>query len=226
MKKLIHLFFVFLIVISSCKKNDPVVPPSPDKYMNAAAGSTWNYELVNNTLSTTNLYTLASTSRDSSINGKPYHVYTNSSGSSNEYLNISGNNYYGFRSLPAALGGSSIENIYLKDNVAAGTSWNDTYAITLSNFPLSITVTNTISEKGINKTINGTTYSNVIHVTTALAVKIAGLPLPAGALQADIQNFYAPKVGMILSSNKININYSGIVDNTDQVTSLKSANIK
>ncbi len=227
MKKLILAILVVIFTTISCKKSDPVVPVSSVKYMSSTTGSTWNYELVNNNAPvTTNLYTVTSTSNDSTINGKSYHVFTNNSGSGNEYFNITGNDYYSFRRLPAAVGGSNVENIYLKDNVAAGGSWNQSYDITLYGFPVNVTVTNTVTEKDISKTVNGITYTGVIHITTTLAVKISGSSLPAGALVTDIQSFYAKKVGMIQSNNKININYLTIVSNTDQVTTLKSADIK
>ncbi|MEP7111529.1 MAG: hypothetical protein ABI760_26275, partial [Ferruginibacter sp.] len=196
------------------------------KYMSLTSGSTWNYELIDILPAITTPFSINSTSNDSTINGKSYHVYSNNSGSGNEYYNITGNEYYNFRKLPLALGGSSVENIYLKDNVAAGDSWSQSYPIMVSGIALNAALTNTITEKGISKTVKGVTYNNVIHVITTIAVSFSGVPLPASALVTDIQSFYAPKFGMIQSINKINFNYSGISSNTNQQTNLNTADIK
>lgn len=226
MKKIILSILTLAIFGISCKKDDPPAPVVPPKFMSLTAGSTWNYELINNKIPVTTPFTLTSTSKDSVINGKTYHVFTNSSGSANEYYNITGNDYYNFRNLPSVLGGSSVENIYLKDNALAGASWAQVYPVTVSGIALNVTITNTITAKGISKTVKGTVYNNVIHVTTKLDISLGGIPLPAGALTTDIQSFYAEKFGMIQTINKINLNYSGITDNTDQQTNLNSADIK
>lgn len=227
MKKIILAFLIISATFISCKK-DPPAPPTTDaeKYMSYAPNSTWNYELINSITSTTSNYVLTSTSRDSTVNGKAYHVYTNSSGSANEYYNITGNEYYSFRTLPTSLDGKSVENIYLKDNVDANNTWSQSYSVNASGVPLTITVINTIAEKGISKTVNAIVYTDVIHVTTTISVVAFGIPLPTSAVKTDVQTYYAKKYGMIQSKNKININYTGIVIDIDDQTNLKSADIK
>ena len=153
-------------------------------------------------------------------------VFTNSSGSANEYYAISGNEYYNFQNLPVSVGGKTVESIYLKDNVAADGTWTQPYTVTTSGVPLTITIVNTITEKGISKTVNSIAYTDVIHVTSSISVSAFGIPLPTGAVITDVQAYYAKKYGMIQSKNKVVINYSGIVSNTDDETTLKSADIK
>src|SRR5665647_3407955 len=213
MKIIILSILTVSILGISCQKSDPPAPAPTDKYMSLTAGSTWNYELINNILSTTSPFTITSTSKDSTINGKFYHVFTNSSGSANEYYNITGNDYYNFRNLPTAFGSSSVEYIYLKDNAAVGASWTQSYPVTVSGIALNVSLTNIITEKGISKTVKGTSYNDVIHITTTMAVTLGGLPLPAGALTTDIQSYYTGKIGMIQSINKISLNFNGITDN-------------
>lgn len=223
----ISALLLLFAAISCSKDEDPTpVPPIVDKYMSLTPASTWNYEMINNISSTTSSFTVVSIDKDSSINGKTYHVYSNSSGSGNEYYNISSNDYLNFRSLPASLGGTSVENIYLKDNVAVNTSWNQSYAVTLAGFPANVTVTNTLAEKGLVKVVNNVTYNDVIRIVTTLAVSVSGVPLPSGAITTNILSFYAPKVGMIQSVNKIDVDFSGMEEHTDQQTNLKSADIK
>jgi len=226
MKKANYYLLLFVTFAVSCQNDDIPAPATPDAYMSLTTGSTWNYEVVNNLTTNTSTYTLTATSKDSAIGGKTYRVVTNSSGSGNEYYNITGNDYNNFRKLPTALGSSNVVFNYLKDNAAIGTSWVQAYPVTVSGVSLNATLTNTVTQKGISKTVKGIAYKDVIQVNTAIAVSIGPLPLPAGALTSDIQSFYAPKVGLIQTVNKVNLNYAGITDNTDQLTNLVSATIK
>jgi len=187
------------------------------------AGSTWNYEVTNNTPPpSTSSYTLTSTNRDSSIGGKQYHVYLNSANGASEYYFVSGSDYYTYQSLPAAFGGSKVENLYLKAGATVNTTWAQTYNITYNSIPLAITVTNKIEAKGQSRTVSGNAYNNVIQVSTVITV--AGVS--ATQLTSDIDYYYAPNYGMIENYSKIDINYFGIVNNSDFTTRLKTAVLK
>lgn len=222
-KSLIPLFLVFISAISCSKGGgDSSAPPIPaDKYISATAGSSWNYEITDNVAATTSPYTVTSTNRDSSVNGKVYHVYTNSGNNGSEYYNISGGDYTSFQNLPAAVGGSKAENLYLKDNVTFNTSWSQSYNITISSITVKVTLVNKIIETGVNITVNGKTYTKVIHVQTSITAD----GVPPAALTSDIQSYYAPKVGLVQNTTKINLNYLTIVNNTDTKTNLKSSTI-
>jgi hypothetical protein len=217
------IIFSWLIVLSvSCKKSgSDGTQNATEPYMSLKTANTWSYETVNNITVTASLNTVTSTSRDTLIGSKTYHVFTNSSGAVNDYYNITGSDYYTFRNL-AAFGTSSVESIYLKDNATAGTSWSQT--VTIAPFSgvsttVPLTITYTVSEKNINRTVNGKTYNNVIHVT----VTLSSASLPAGSLTTDIHNYYAPKYGLIESKYKITTTLlTG--SNIDQNTTLKSTN--
>ena len=222
MKKIATLAFLVCILCISCQKNNNPDSTTVENFMNMKAGSIWNYETINNIPPpTTSLYSLSSTSRDSSIDSKNYHVFINSGSGASEYYRVSGSDYYTYQSLPAALGGTKVENLYLKAGAAVGASWAQTYNITYNTFPLAVTITNKIEEKGISRTVNGSTYNNVIHVSTSIA--IGGIP--AASLLSDIDYYYAPNYGMIENTSKININYIGIVNNSDFTTRLKNATL-
>ena len=227
MKKIIFVLTVISFTFFSCKKDPtPATVPDTTGYMSYTPNSTWNYTLTNNIAPSSLNYTITSTDRDSSINGKAYHVFTNSTtGSQNQYYNTTGNDYYTFRSLPTTLGGAPIENIYLKDNVAINDSWNQSYSISVSSIPITIKIINTITEKG-TLTVNGIAYTDVIHVTTTLQVSAYSVPLPAGAITTDIQSYYAKKVGLVESKNKIDVSYAGLDEHVDEHTVLKSSDIK
>lgn len=217
-----HLSAVLLcFLVVSCGKNKPSDPAATsENYMNMTAGSSRTYDAINNTAPTsTSTYIVSSTNRDSTIDGKTYHVFLNSSTGASEYYRVSGNDYYTFQSLPAALGGTKVENLYLKAGVAAGESWAQTYNITYSGVPLAVTITNKIEEKSIARTVNTTSYSNAIRVSSSISV--AGIP-PAN-LTNTINYYYAPRYGLIENTTKIDLNYLGITSNTDVATKLKSA---
>lgn len=225
MQKIYFVVLAVLLASTSCKKSSTTdTPADADKYMSITAGSSWQYRTVNNTTSATTNYSLTSTNRDSSINGKNYHVFTNSNGGNSEYYLVSGNDYYTFRSLGVAVGNTSFENLYLKDNSAAGASWSQSISLTVPGVPIPvpITLTYTIVDKGSSRTVNGISYSDVIHVKTSITSSL----IPAANLTTDIHNYYARKVGMIENTNILNLNFSGIVQNTDTKTILLSSDIK
>ena len=115
---------------------------------------------------------------------------------------------------------TTIESVYLKDNAALGVSWSQTENVALfSGVPTTVpvTITNTIAEKGVSRTVNGKVYSDVIRITTSLT----STALPLGAIVTDIQSYYAPKYGLIESKNKIVV--TTLLINTDQTTVLKTA---
>jgi len=216
--------FTLLLALSACNKSSDTTVVVADKFMSMTANSTWQMRVVDNNAPSTTNYTVTSTNRDSTIFGKAYHVFTNSNTGVNEYYFISGNDYYTFRTLGLALGGAQVETIYLKDNSSVGTVWTQTINLTVPGipFPVPVTLTYTLAEKGVSRTVNGIAYSNVIHVSLALSSTL----VPAASLTTDIQSYYAPKYGLIENTNKVNLNYMGFVQNTDTKTILLSADIK
>ncbi|MEP6584476.1 MAG: hypothetical protein ABJA90_09415 [Ginsengibacter sp.] len=220
------ILYSLILFIASCKKSDNNSnPPSqPDAYYNTAAGSTWNYHEVDNSGSTAPTdYTVTSTSQDSLINGKTYHVFNNSAGV-NQYLNLSGHDYYQFDSLPAGLGTAAIERLYLKDNINIGINWGQDLSVIIPGFPLPIpfTITNHVAEKDVTRTVGAATYSNVIHVSTTIASSL----IPAASLVTDINSYYAPKYGLIENSSVVHLNFAGVVQDLDTETTLVSATLK
>lgn len=227
MKIKILLFPAFMLVISACKKNDSTnTPPSSQDtaYLTTSAGSTWNYHQTDASGMTpiNTDYTVTSTSRDTSINGKSYHIFSGSDGST-QYFNITGHDYYQFDSLPATLGTSVFERLYLKDNVAAATTWSQDTNVALSGvpFPIPIIITYNIVEKGITRTVNGTTYTGVIHVGASIHSSL----IPSASLTSDINSYYAKKYGLIEGSTVIGLDFMGIVENVNIETKLVTSNL-
>lgn len=227
MKMNAFYFLSALLIFSSCSKKDdtPATPPSADTYINTNAGSSWNYHEVNSSTGTAQPsdYTLTSSNKDTTINSRSYHIYNYSYGG-NQYLNISGNDYYQYDSVPGGLG-KVFERLYLKDNVAVGSSpWTQDINIILPGpipIPLTVTISNKIAEKGISRTVNGNTYSDVIHVSSSLSS--SSIP---GGLTSSIDSYYAKNYGLIENSSVVDLDYLGVTEHINIVTQLTSANLK
>lgn len=220
MKKSFLGIFALLALGISCKKSDSTPDPTPTQpYMSLTVGSTWDYQITNNLTANTTTNKVTSIAKDSSIGSKKYQVFTNSNGTGNSYYNITGNEHWTFTNLGP--GSSGVENIYLQTGKDAGFSWSTPVNLPISGgSTLPVTLTNTITEKGISKTVNGIVYTEVIKVTTT----IAAIALPPNSLTTDIQSYYAPKVGLIESKYKISLPIGSI--NIDQNTILKTSSIK
>jgi hypothetical protein len=200
MKKLIFALFSLLVLAISCKKDDedPVATPLP--YMNMNSGTTWYYD-ISTTDTSGNVTTVADTATvgvDTSINSKTYKIVNHTSGAAS-YYNLTGNDYYQFQNLPAPLN-TAVEALYLKDNVGQGTSWTQTVNVDIGGVPLPITLTYTLTEKDITKTVNGISYPEVIGVKTDISSSL----LP-GAISSDIKNYYARGAGLIEAHYLINV---------------------
>lgn len=211
-----------LMSFLSCKKSS-TTNAEPDKFMTTSASSTWNYQQTNSAgpAPVITNYTITSTNRDTTINSKTYHVYTNSGGA-NRYNNITSHDYYQFDSLPGGLSGV-IERLYLKDDAAVSTSWSQNVTVNIPGvpIPIPITITNSIAEKGIATTVNGIAYTDVIHVSGTISSSV----IPAANLTSSINNYYARKYGLIESSTIVNLNYVGFVQNVNLQIKLMSATL-
>ena len=221
--KTIFLLFAITIIFSACQKNTSSTTVSTDVYINTSSGSSWSY--LQTDLSNTNPpsnYTVTSTSNDTTINSRKYHVYSYSYGGS-EYLGVTGHDYYQYDSIPVS-GGINIERLYLKDNASIGTNWSQDFSLTIPGVPLPVPlkVNNKIVEKGITRTENGTSYSNVIHVSTTLSSSL----IPSSAFSSSIDSYYAPKYGLLENTSVIQLNYMGLVENVNVETQLMSSNLK
>jgi len=200
------LFLVFILFAISCKKKSITnTPPPQDTYLTTPVSKD---------------YTLISSSKDTLVNTRTYHVFNLSTGSS-QYLALTGNDYYQYDSLPAGLGSTNFEQLYLKDNVAIGTSWSQSSNVIVQGVPVPVTLTYKISEKGISRIVNSVTYNDVIHVSITISSSL----IPSASLISSIDSYYANKYGLIENTTVINLNYGGIVENVKNQTKIVSATL-
>jgi hypothetical protein len=201
-------------------------------YFSFSAGSTWNYSTTDDsTLQVTN-YTLTATANDSIVNGRTYHIFNNtsSSGTTSEYYNITGNEYYKYSEVIPQR--PAIEQKYLIDNVNTGTSWttpfSTQYVYQGTTVTINGTIKNTIEEKGSSLTINGTNYSNIIKVKTELQNVSIIVPFIGSLTPTIIQNnhsYYAPKYGMVKNEALLNVSVDIPTVGTQQVSNIKQTTV-
>jgi len=226
MKTNILIFCFAVLLFSACKKDNNGNTPTTQTttYLNTTSGSSWTYHEINSSGTTPSNtdYTLVSSAKDTSINGKSYHIYNYSYGG-NQYLNVTGHDYYQYDSIPGGLN-KVFERLYLKDDAAVGTVWKQDLNVNIPGIPLAVpaTITNTIAEKGISRNVNGTNYTNVIHVTTTISSSL----IPSSSLTSSIDSYYAEKFGLIENSSKVSLNFLGASEEVNVETKLTSAVLK
>lgn len=223
MKKILFGCLALTFLASSCKK-DSGSTPAAEKYMSLTTDSRWIYEVTTDPGTSTAssvLDTVTVTNTDTTISGRVYRILKHGNGAQDYYFN-SGNDYYRFQKANGGAGlDLTIEELYLKDNAAVGTNWSQTIPVDVPGVgSLPVTITNSIIEKGISKTVMGVNYTDVITVKTDISVT----GLPAGTIVADIKSYYARRVGQIQGDYKVTIALASVDINTQ--TLLKSADIR
>ncbi|MDP9229947.1 MAG: hypothetical protein M3O67_04635 [Bacteroidota bacterium] len=189
---------VFLFVFSSCQKEiKQDLPPggggTTDDYQPVSAGSEWNY-------SSTSIgnFTVKSLGTDTLIGGVKYYKFDRVStpGTQRAYYSKVNGVYkeYGY----FAPIGAALEFTRLKDS-AIGVNW--TNIISLAGF--SNYHKYTIAAKGIQHTVNGKTFNNVIELDYQFSLDN---PLGSGIIQAGGgKSYFAKDVGAIESFYKTDI---------------------
>jgi len=174
-------------------------------YFPRTTNSNWSYQFDGNPMDTLFQNVISQTQ---SALGNTYNVFMYNDGSTADtlgYFRRSGGDYYQyldvgfFFTLDHDLWG---EYIFLKDNVAAGTSWTssvftDTYTDTTSGstVPISVRFKETIQQKDVTVTIQGTDYQNTIVVLEEYEYSFDGTTW--SALPFSSTNYYARNVGLI-----------------------------
>jgi hypothetical protein len=156
-------FCMFTVTIGSS------IPATAD-YFPTTTNSNWTYfdSYANDTLRIT------ASSLNGIISGNAYRVFVSSQQDTFLYRKDGVGNYYNFTSLDGT--SAPVEYIFLKDNVAQGTTWESPeVSTTISGIPTTLKYKMTLSGKNISVTINGTTITNVMKVQEDVMYKVAGV---------------------------------------------------
>lgn len=225
MKKILFGGLMMTILATSCKKDEPT-GPATGSYLTKTAGTTWNFRYTDQADPSLNEdYTVTSAGRDTSAFGKTFAVYTTSYGES-IYQTAVGSDYYSI----ANILGLPYESKYMSDNAAAGSSWTTPVVSTVDlggqNATLTANVRNTIVSKGGTLTINGKTYSDVINtkidILTA-SLSVAVLNIPVNFSTQNVNEYYAPKYGLIKRTSQIVASITIPGQGTQEVINTNSA---
>ncbi len=175
-------------------------------YFPRTTNSNWSYEFDSNPMDTLFQNVISQTQ---SALGNTYNVFMYNDGSGADtlgYFRKASSDYYQYLDVGFFFGLDHDvwgEYIFLKDNAAAGTSWTsgaftDTYTDTTSGttVPISVRFKETIQQKDVAVTVQGTTYQNTIVVLEEYEYSFDGgatwSPLPFSST-----NYYARNVGLI-----------------------------
>lgn len=181
----------------SCKKkkSDPPATP-PQNFQPTSAGSTWTYNSVST--SATRNYTLTATGNDSTINGNVYKIFTNSGGP-NEYYRKAGNDYFRYSYFEGL--NQALEFLYLKENYNVNDKWEENKTATINGVTGTAILECVVTEKGINYTVNGKTFTGVTHIKINPKFSVSGFLLTNK--KAEIHYYFANNVGFIYSSTDL-----------------------
>jgi len=175
-------------------------------YFPRTTNSNWSYQFDSNPMDTLFQNVISQTQ---SAMGNTYNIFMYNDGSGADtlgYFRKASGDYYQYMDVGFFFGLDHDvwgEYIFLKDNVAAGTSWTsgvftDTYTDTTSGstVPISVRFKETIQQKDVAVTVQGTTYQNTIVVLEEYEYSFDGgatwTPLPFSST-----NSYARNVGLI-----------------------------
>ncbi len=155
-KCLFSLACASAIFFAACSKSDTT--PSGN-FQPITVGSFWKYQ------TNTGTNTLTATNRDTTIGGKVYRVFNNSSGNTNSYYNQTGSDYFLYGSVAGNIT-NPVDLLYLKDNVAVGGTWEVPISVTPpgSTTPYNGKVKFTIGVKDSSMTVLSKSYTGVTRV--------------------------------------------------------------
>jgi len=213
---------IFFLFLSSCIKQSSNIPNQGSKanYQPTTAGSEWNYRVTG----TSNyIYTLKAEDRDTTINNKPYRVFSNNK-DPNEYYYKTGGDYFRFAN-PPEFNFQPVDLLYIRDYLGVGQEWLEVKSIKVPvggvDVSVSAEVTIKIEEKDISYDVNGVTYKNVIHLSVKPEFK--ALLIPIGNT-SDIHYYYADNIGLIYNKTALKIPVANVDINKE--TKLTSYIIK
>lgn len=183
--RLILLWCLIIGTLVSCN-NDGKDDPTPEAaldYLPVTAGSTWNY-------GGPQPYSVTALSTTKEINGKTFREMENKQGNTvtKSFFSKQGGEYTG---IGFVSGTGTMEVTFLKENVAVGTSWEQTFVINGVNS----TYKSKLVATGLTKTVSGKEYKDVAQVQMESRFEVMGIEIDG----PTANYFFAKGVGLILS---------------------------
>lgn len=184
--KLILMWCLLVGTLASCTKEDDTTPDleAAEDYFPTTAGSNWTYGGATQ-------YTARVTGNTKDINGKTYREFETQQGSqvNKSYLLKENGTYSAIGFMPNT---GEVEIFILKEENVTGKPWVQTFTM---NGVLT-TLTMSIEQKGISKTVEGKTFNDVINVKAIYNYSYMGQDL---GMEIVAHYYYAKGVGLILT---------------------------
>ncbi len=206
MRKLLLVLIGLAFIFGSCKKSssDPVT--ATIDFLPLNVGTFWNYlSTTTTTTTTTSNFTLTVTNKDTTINAKTYKVLSNSAGANNYWTKVT-NDYYRYGSVAGATFIGNVEELYLKDNLAANGTWTSSIPVTYNSIPLTITASYKIVATGQAKTVGSNSFTDVTQVHVDFSTSY--LPFIPLTTLGGGDFYYAKGVGLVSQTISIAANTS------------------
>ncbi len=173
-----------------------VVPPTGD-YFPITTNSNWSYDINDSGSSTiTDTSFTFSNGVTSTIASASFNQFINNDGFTRDtsYFRKGSGIYYTTYDLADFAGtGGIVSGIFLKDNVASGATWTDSYNVTVSGFPTTVKADNVILAKGVAATVGTISSTDVIKVRTTISTGILNNFTPLFSQES----WYARGIGLI-----------------------------
>ena len=195
--------FPITVGTSSCHfAVDVAAPASAFDYFPRNTGSNWSYQydgVADDSL-------LLRSDRDTTLGGNSYKIFVGTYDAAVGFGNFgnyrkSGSNYHTYADLGTYFfldDSVNIDYIFLKDNVAAGSTWQSgTVAGTSNGTPVSFRIIFKIEQKDVSVTINGTVYNNVIVVSEKYEADFGTGFFDVTDQVGYYKTYYARDIGMI-----------------------------
>jgi len=161
-------------------------------YQPTSANSYWHYK---ETGDITADYTITSTGQKTTINSIDYYTFnsTGSAGNVQSYMGVKNHNYYVLDQGTSPNSGASFDLnfLYLNDTASVGYTWQNAAG---QGNGFTAETPGSVVEKGISLTVQGKSYTDVIHTQEELQYDIPGL----GLLTFATYDYYVAKgIGII-----------------------------
>jgi hypothetical protein len=153
-------------------------PVNSNDYFPRTTNSSWTYITDGDTSIKVRRYVIAPTL---SALGNVYNIFMEDEDGtidSSGYYRRSGSDYYVYGEIGQSYGFDNPvrgEVIFLKDNVAANTTWTSgSFSGTAGGLPMQLRYKETILQKNVQVTVNGVNFSNTIVVKNQVEANISG----------------------------------------------------
>lgn len=200
MKRILYTLLVLSVATTSCQKDisseiedGTGTQAGKDSYQPVNKGSYWKYK---QTGIFAGEYEMVSTGQTQTIDGILYTSFTDGSGGTagQMMLGKKGSNYYlrAAGNSPNTGAPYDLTQLYLNETEAVGFTWD---FLGGHGNGFTARTPGKILEKGISLTVQGKTYTDVIHTQIKLQYV---MPAPIGQIEAITYEYYVAKgVGMI-----------------------------